>query len=76
MLPEPDLDRQRVEFRVMGRYTNGSELTWNTTDTLEDAITYINELTPGLRGLCDWVVYEVRISESAGIVYEVRKTAN
>jgi hypothetical protein len=76
MLTEPELDLQRVEFRVMCRYTNGSELTWNTTDTLEDAIGYINELTPRLRSLCDWIVYEVRISEFAGIVYEVRRTAN
>ena len=76
MLPEPEIDLHRIEFRVMCRYANGSELSWNTTDTLEDAITYINELTPRLRGLCDWVVYEVRISEFAGIVYEVRRTAN
>jgi hypothetical protein len=76
MLAEPELDLQRVEFRIMCRYANGSELTWNTTDTLEEAITYINGLAPRLRGLCDWVVYEVRISESAGIVYEATRTAD
>jgi len=76
MLQEPAFDLPRVELRVMCRYANGSELTWNTTDTLENAIIYINALTPRLRGLCDWVVYEVKISESAGIVYEMRKTLN
>jgi hypothetical protein len=65
--------QQKVEFRVVCHYRDDLQLQLKTAPTREEAIAIIEKLDPNFRSACQWLVYEVTITESLKIVYRDEK---
>ena len=67
------MDAGRIEFRVICRHKDGSDMRWKTAASLEDAIEYVNALDSRFRAEREWFIYEVTINEAAKIVHRFEK---
>jgi hypothetical protein len=65
------IETRRVEFRVVCKDRNGTELKWKICDNLKDGVDFIDQLKPRYRDRCEWLVYEVTVAESAKVVHRV-----
>jgi hypothetical protein len=65
------IEIRRVEFRVICKDQNGTELKWKITETLKDAVDFVDRLEPRFRQQCEWLVFEVAVAESARVVHRI-----